>query len=398
MRAAIACEMYLATLMLLGSGELGREFTIAAKRLGCRVIACDRYANAPAMQLADAFEVFPMLDGKAMRKAVEKHKPDVIVPEIEAIDTGTLAELEKEGWRVAPSAKAVQLTMNRDGIRDFAARELGLVTSKYRFAESRDEAIAAAQEVGTPCVIKPVMSSSGKGQSTAKSADDVGTAWDYAVANMRGDRPRVIVEEFIEFDSEITLLTVATKDGVIFCAPIGHRQDLGDYRESWQPAGIPREALHSARHQSRKVVEALGGQGIFGVEFFIRGDEAIFSELSPRPHDTGMVTLISQSPNEFELHLRAILGLPIPTIELAGPSASAVILAAQESESFAFDGVPDALALGTAGRPVDLRLFAKPNTLKRRRMGVALARADSTEDAVATAVAAAAKVRIRYDG
>jgi phosphoribosylglycinamide formyltransferase 2 len=390
--------MYLATLMLLGSGELGREFTIAAKRLGCRVIACDRYANAPAMQLADAFEVFPMLDGKAMRKAVEKHKPDVIVPEIEAIDTGTLAELEKEGWRVAPSAKAVQLTMNRDGIRDFAARELGLVTSKYRFAESRDEAIAAAQEVGTPCVIKPVMSSSGKGQSTAKSADDVGTAWDYAVANMRGDRPRVIVEEFIEFDSEITLLTVATKDGVIFCAPIGHRQDLGDYRESWQPAGIPREALHSARHQSRKVVEALGGQGIFGVEFFIRGDEAIFSELSPRPHDTGMVTLISQSPNEFELHLRAILGLPIPTIELAGPSASAVILAAQESESFAFDGVPDALALGTAGRPVDLRLFAKPNTLKRRRMGVALARADSTEDAVATAVAAAAKVRIRYDG
>jgi len=215
---------------------------------------------------------------------------------------------------------------------------------------------------------------------------------------MRGDRPRVIVEEFIEFDSEITLLTVATKDGVIFCAPIGHRQDLGDYRESWQPAGIPREALHSARHQSRKVVEALGGQGIFGVEFFIRGDEAIFSELSPRPHDTGMVTLISQSPNEFELHLRAILGLPIPTIELAGPSASAVILAAQESESFAFDGVPDALALGTAGRPVDLRLFAKPNTLKRRRMGVALARADSTEDAVATAVAAAAKVRIRYDG
>ena len=398
MRAAIACEMYLATLMLLGSGELGREFTIAAKRLGCRVIACDRYANAPAMQLADAFEVFPMLDGKAMRKAVEKHKPDVIVPEIEAIDTGTLAELEKEGWRVAPSAKAVQLTMNRDGIRDFAARELGLVTSKYRFAESRDEAIAAAQKVGTPCVIKPVMSSSGKGQSTAKSADDVGTAWDYAVANMRGDRPRVIVEEFIEFDSEITLLTVATKDGVIFCAPIGHRQDLGDYRESWQPAGIPREALHSARHQSRKVVEALGGQGIFGVEFFIRGDEAIFSELSPRPHDTGMVTLISQSPNEFELHLRAILGLPIPTIELAGPSASAVILAAQESESFAFDGVPDALALGTAGRPVDLRLFAKPNTLKRRRMGVALARADSTEDAVATAVAAAAKVRIRYDG
>jgi len=390
--------MYLATLMLLGSGELGREFAIAAKRLGCRVIACDRYPNAPAMQLADAFEVFSMLDGKALRKAVEKHRPDVIVPEIEAIDTATLAALEQEGWRVAPSAKAVQLTMNRDGIRDFASRELGLMTSKYLFAESRDEAIAAVQEVGVPCVIKPVMSSSGKGQSTAKSAEEVGTAWDYAVANMRGDRPRVIVEEYIKFDSEITLLTIATKDGVIFCAPIGHRQEAGDYRESWQPAGIPREALHSARHQSSKVVEALGGQGIFGVEFFIRGGEAIFSELSPRPHDTGMVTLISQSPNEFELHLRAILGLPIPTIELAGPSASAVILADRESEHFAFEGLTEALDFGSAGNPVDVRIFAKPGTLNRRRMGVALARAESTDDAVAIAVAAAAAVRIRYDG
>ena len=300
--------MHTATLMLLGAGELGREFAIAAKRLGCRLIACDRYENAPAMQVADAFEVFSMLDGAALRKAVEKHKPDVIVPEIEAIDTATLAELEKEGWRVAPSAKAVQLTMNRDGIRDFAARELGLVTSKYKFAESRDEALAAGEEVGLPCVVKPVMSSSGKGQSVAKSSAEVGKAWDYAVANMRGDRPRVIVEEFIEFDSEITLLTVATKDGILFCEPIGHRQEAGDYRESWQPAGIPREALHSARFQSRKVVEALGGHGIFGVEFFIRGDQAIFSELSPRPHDTGMVTLISQFPNQFELHLRAILG------------------------------------------------------------------------------------------
>ena len=390
--------MYLATLMLLGSGELGREFAIAAKRLGCRVIACDRYPNAPAMQLSDACEVFSMLDGKALRKAVEKHRPDVIVPEIEAIDTATLAALEHEGWRVAPSANAVQLTMNRDGIRDFAARELGLVTSKYRFAESRDEAIAVAEHAGIPCVIKPVMSSSGKGQSTAKTIEEVGTAWDYAVANMRGDRPRVIVEEFIEFDSEITLLTVATKDGVIFCPPIGHRQEAGDYRESWQPAGIPREALHSARHQSRKLVEALGGQGIFGVEFFIRGDEAIFSELSPRPHDTGMVTLISQSPNEFELHLRAILGLPIPAIELAGPSASAVILADRESERFAFDGISEALSLGSTGRPVDLRLFAKPNTLNRRRMGVVLARAASIDEAVATAVTAASKVRIRYEG
>lgn len=388
--------MYLATLMLLGSGELGREFAIAAKRLGCRIIACDRYENAPAMQLADAFEVFPMLDGKALRVAVEKHKPDVIIPEIEAIDTAALAELEKEGWRVAPSAKAVQLTMNRDGIRDFAANELGLVTSHYRFAESRDEAIAAAEEVGVSCVVKPVMSSSGKGQTTVRKAEEVGAAWDYAVANMRGDRPRVIVEEFIAFDSEITLLTVATKDGVLFCAPVGHRQERGDYRESWQPAGIPREALHSARYQARKVVEALGGHGIFGVEFFVRGDQAIFSELSPRPHDTGMVTLISQFPNEFELHLRAVLGLPIPSIELAGPSASAVILASEESDSVAYEGVADALALGAPGNPVDVRIFAKPKTLKNRRMGVALARAATVEDAVERAKAAAARVRIRY--
>ena len=389
--------MYLATLMLLGSGELGREFAIAAKRLGCRVIACDRYANAPAMQLADASEVFSMLDGKALRAAVGKHKPDVIVPEIEAIDTATLAELEGEGWRVAPSAKAVQLTMNRDGIRDFAARELGLNTSNYRFAESREEAISAAAEVGLPCVIKPVMSSSGKGQSTAKDAEEVGTAWDYAVEKMRGDRPRVIVEEFVKFDSEITLLTVATKDGVLFCAPIGHRQEIGDYRESWQPAAIPREALQSARFQARKVVEALGGHGIFGVEFFVAGDQAIFSELSPRPHDTGMVTLISQFPNQFELHLRAILGLPIPGIELAGPSASAVILGDRQSSSFAFEGLADALALGAPGNPVDIRLFAKPETLVNRRMGVALARGATVDDAVERAKAAASRVRIRYD-
>ena len=390
--------MYLATLMLLGSGELGREFTIAAKRLGCRIIACDRYENAPAMQLADAFEVFPMLDGKALRAAVEKHKPDVIVPEIEAIDTATLAALEAEGWRVAPSAKAVQLTMNRDGIRDFAANEIGLVTSKYRFAESREEAIAAADEVGLPCVVKPVMSSSGKGQSTAKRSEEVGPAWDYAVANMRGDRPRVIVEEYIAFDSEITLLTVATREGILFCAPVGHRQEKGDYRESWQPAAIPREALHSARYQARKIVEALGGHGIFGVEFFVRGDQAIFSELSPRPHDTGMVTLISQFPNEFELHLRAILGLPIPSIELIGPSASAVILADRESDDFSYAGVPEALALGAPGYPVDLRIFAKPKTLSNRRMGVALARGPSVEDALERAKAAAAHVRIDYQG
>ena len=389
--------MYLATLMLLGSGELGREFAIAAKRLGCRVIACDRYALAPAMQCSDAFEVFSMLDGAALRAAVEKHRPDVIIPEIEAIDTATLAELEREGWRVAPSARAVQLTMNRDGIREFAARELGLVTSRYRFAESRDEALAAAQSVGLPCVIKPVMSSSGKGQSTARTAEEVGAAWDYAVAKMRGDRTRVIVEEFIAFDSEITLLTVATQTGVLFCEPVGHRQEAGDYRTSWQPAAIPPAALESAQDQARKVVQALGGTGIFGVEFFIRGDEAIFSELSPRPHDTGMVTLISQLPNEFELHLRAILGLPIPAIEFAGPSASAVILASEESDHFRFEGVAEALALGGPGKPVDVRLFAKPNTLKNRRMGVALARAGSVDEAVETAIDASAKVEIRYE-
>ena len=390
--------MHIASLMLLGSGELGREFAIAAKRLGCRIIACDRYANAPAMQMADAFEVFPMLDGAALRAAVEKHRPDFIVPEIEAIDTETLSELEAEGWHVVPSAKAVRLTMNRDGIRDFAAKELGLVTSRYHFAESREEAIAAARDVGLPCVVKPVMSSSGKGQSTATSEDELGKAWDYAVANMRGDRPRVIVEEFIRFDSEITLLTVLTKDGVLFCPPIGHRQELGDYRESWQPAALPSAALASARNQAKRVVESLGGHGIFGVEFFVRGEDAIFSELSPRPHDTGMVTLISQYPNEFELHVRAILGLTIPAIEIAGPSASAVILADRESEDFDYEGLDGALALGQAGEPVDLRIFTKPRTLKNRRMGVALARAATVEEAVECAKAAAAKVRIAYRG
>ncbi len=388
--------MYLATLMLLGSGELGREFTIAAKRLGCRVIACDRYDNAPAMQLADAREVFPMLDGAALRVAVEKHRPDYIVPEIEAIDTATLAELEREGWHVVPSAKAVQLTMNRDGIRDFAAKELGLTTSRYLFAETREEAIAAAATIGLPAVVKPVMSSSGKGQSVARSEDELGAAFDYAVANMRGDRPRVIVEEFIAFDYEITLLTVATKDGVLFCPPIGHRQESGDYRESWQPAPMDTAVLKSAQDQAAKVVTALSGHGIFGVEFFVAGDRAIFSELSPRPHDTGMVTLIGQDPNEFELHLRAILGLPIPAIELAGPAASAVILAAQESHDFGYSGVAEALALGEPGKPVDLRLFAKPNTLKYRRMGVALARDADVERAKDRAVAAARHVKIEY--
>jgi phosphoribosylglycinamide formyltransferase 2 len=388
--------MFLSTIMLLGSGELGREFAIAAKRLGCRVIACDRYDNAPAMQVADEREVFPMLDGPALRAAVEKHRPDHIVPEIEAIDTATLADLEREGWHVVPSAKAVQLTMNRDGIRDFAAEELGLTTSRYIFAETREDAIAAAETVDLPAVVKPVMSSSGKGQSTARTVEELATAFDYAVANMRGDRPRVIVEEFIAFDYEITLLTVATKDGVLFCPPIGHRQEKGDYRESWQPHPMDAAVLASAEEQAAKVVTALGGHGIFGVEFFIAGDRAIFSELSPRPHDTGMVTLISQSPNEFELHLRAILGLPIPAIELTGPSASAVILADRESKDFTFTGVADALERGEPGKPVDLRIFAKPSTLKNRRMGVALARGADVDEAVDRAVTTAGKVEISY--
>ncbi|GLR48736.1 formate-dependent phosphoribosylglycinamide formyltransferase [Sphingomonas astaxanthinifaciens] len=389
--------MFLAKLMLLGSGELGREFAIAAKRLGCAVVACDRYAGAPAMQVADAAEVFSMLDGESLRAAVEKHRPDFIVPEIEAIDTATLAALESEGWHVVPSAKAAQLTMNRDGIRRFAAEELGLTTSRYRFAESEEEALAAAEHVGLPCVIKPVMSSSGKGQSTASTPDEVRSAFRYAIEKMRGDRPRVIVEEFIRFDSEITLLTVAAADGVHFCAPIGHRQEAGDYRESWQPAALAPPVLESAQRQAATIVSALGGRGLFGVEFFIAGDRAIFSELSPRPHDTGMVTLVSQEPNEFELHLRAILGLPVAPIVQRGPSASAVVLADRPSRAFAFRGVAEALAKGSPATPVDLRLFGKPETLPGRRMGVALARAASMGQAVDLAKAVAAAVAIEYE-
>ncbi len=389
--------MFLAKLMLLGSGELGREVAIAAKRLGCEVVACDRYPNAPAMQVADAAEVFSMLDGAALRAAVEKHRPDFIVPEIEAIDTATLAALEGEGWHVVPTARAAQLTMNRDGIRRFAAEELGLTTSRYRFAATEEEALAAASHVGLPCVIKPVMSSSGKGQSTATTPDEVRTAFAYAIEKMRGDRPMAIVEEFIRFDSEITLLTIAAADGIHFCAPIGHRQEAGDYRESWQPAALTPDVLEDAQQQAAAIVRALGGRGLFGVEFFIAGGRAIFSELSPRPHDTGMVTLISQEPSEFELHLRAILGLPLGPIVQRGPSASAVILADRAATRFRFEGVGEALGMSTAETPVDLRLFGKPETLVGRRMGVALARAASIEEAVAAAKAAAASVSIAFE-
>jgi len=387
-----------ATILLLGSGELGREFVISAKRLGCRVIACDSYEGAPAMQVADAFEVFSMLDGDALRGAIEKHRPDHIVPEVEAIRTEILAEVEADGYHVVPSARAAQLTMNRDAIRDLAASELALTTSTFEYAETREQLYAAAARIGFPLVVKPVMSSSGKGQSTVKSEADIDAAWDYAAAGMRGDRLRVIAEAFIDFDYEITLLTVRHQNGVTFCPPIGHRQERGDYRESWQPAAMSKAALASAQDMATKVVDALGGHGIFGVEFFVKGDTVIFSELSPRPHDTGMVTLISQSLSEFDLHARAILGLPIPAIAVPGASASAVLLADRDASDFAISGLADALIPPSPATTIDARIFGKPVTRPYRRMGVTLARvADgTTDDARAAAVAAAARLTIDY--
>jgi phosphoribosylglycinamide formyltransferase 2 len=382
---------FTAKILLLGSGELGREFTISAKRLGAYVVACDNYAGAPAMQIADACEIFSMLDGDLLRAAVERHDPDFIVPEIEAIRTEVLQQLEAEGRCVVPSARAAAMTMNRDSIRELAAGGLGLRTSRYRFAESLNEVVAGAEHTGLPCVVKPVMSSSGKGQSTVRSADELERAWAYAVDNMRGDRPRVIVEEYIDFDYEITLLTVRTREGTTFCPPIGHRQEKGDYRESWQPAAMSAKALADAQEMAAEVVDDLGGYGIFGVEYFVRGDEVIFSELSPRPHDTGMVTSISQDLSEFDLHARAILGLPIPDIMLRAPSASAVILADRESNRFSFEGLGEALALAD-----DVRLFGKPATRPNRRMGVALATDGDVDEARRRAMEAAARVTIVY--
>lgn len=387
-----------AKILLLGSGELGREFVIAAKRLGCHVIACDSYAAAPAMQVADQCEIFSMLDAAALGAAIEKHQPDFIVPEIEAIRTEILADYEGKGFTVVPSARAAQLTMNRDAIRDLAASELGLTTSRYLYAESREELHAAVAELGLPLVVKPVMSSSGKGQSTMRSEDDIDTSWDYAAAGMRGDRLRVIAEQFIDFDYEITLLTIRARDGVHFCPPIGHRQERGDYRESWQPTAMSAAALQAAQDMAAKVVDALGGYGLFGVEFFVKGDSVIFSELSPRPHDTGMVTLVSQTLNEFDLHIRAILGLPIPQITLLGASASAVVLADRDCSDFSITGLSDALALATPDTHVDARIFSKPVTRPYRRMGVTLARVTDgdTDKARAVAVAAAGKIVINY--
>lgn len=387
-----------AKILLLGSGELGREFVIAAKRLGCHVIACDSYAKAPAMQFADESEVFSMLDGAALGAAIEKHQPDFIVPEIEAIRTEVLADYEAKGFTVVPSARAAQLTMNRDAIRDLAASELGLNTSRYLYAESRKELHAAVAKLGLPLVVKPVMSSSGKGQSTMRTQADIDASWDYAAAGMRGDRLRVIAEQFIDFDYEITLLTVRARDGVHFCPPIGHRQERGDYRESWQPAAMSDAALKSAQDMAAKVVDSLGGYGLFGVEFFVKGDAVIFSELSPRPHDTGMVTLVSQTLNEFDLHARAILGLPIPDITLLGASASAVVLADRDAADFTITGLADALALGNDEAFVDARIFGKPVTRPYRRMAVTLARVNSgnADTARAIAVVAAEKITINY--
>lgn len=358
--------------LLLGSGELGKEFVIALQRYGQYVIAVDSYEGAPAMQVAHEFEVINMLDGAELDRLVAKHKPDLVVPEIEAIRTERFYDYEKQGIQVVPSAKAANFTMNRKAIRDLAAKELGLKTANYRYATSADELKAAVAEVGIPCVVKPLMSSSGKGQSSIKSEDEILTAWEYAVSGSRGDLVEVIVEEFIPFESEITLLTVTQKNGpTLFCPPIGHRQERGDYQESWQPATLSEAALKTAQNMADKVTEALTGAGIWGVEFFISGDTVWFSELSPRPHDTGMVTLIgSQNFSEFELHARAVLGLPIPEITLERVAASAVVLAGSESGNYpTISGLEDAAAF----LRTDFRVFGKPTTRKYRRMAVGLA-------------------------
>ncbi|WP_408587793.1 formate-dependent phosphoribosylglycinamide formyltransferase [Novosphingobium sp.] len=387
---------YTARILLLGSGELGREFVISAKRLGCHVTACDSYDDAPAMQLADERRVFSMLDAQALAATIAEVKPDYIVPEIEAIRTEVLADFEAQGFNVVPSSRATIMTMNRDRIREVAAVELGLRTSRYRYAESLDEVRQGAAHTGFPCVIKPVMSSSGKGQSTVKDEAGLEAAWDYAVANMRGDRRRVIVEEFIAFDYEITLLTIRHRGGVSFCPAIGHRQERGDYQESWQPTPMSDQAIADAQAMATKVVDNLGGYGLFGVEFFVRGEEVIFSELSPRPHDTGMVTLVSQDLTEFDLHARAILGLPIPAqIGLRGPSASAVVLADRHAETFRVEGLADAMAV--PAEVMDVRVFAKPVTRPYRRMAVALARAATSDEARELAAQAAGKVRLIYE-
>lgn len=376
-------------ILLLGSGELGKEVAIEAMRLGVEVVACDRYENAPAMQVAHKSRVFSMLEGAEIRKAVEEEKPNFIVPEIEAIATATLIELEQEGWNVIPTARAAQLTMNREGIRRLAAEELKLPTSPYFFASTLEEMEKAAHELGFPCVVKPTMSSSGKGQSVLKSANDIQTAWEYAMEAGRGKTGKVIVEGFISFDYEITLLTVRHAGGTSFCAPIGHVQIDGDYRESWQPHAMSETALKKSEDIARKVTDALGGRGIFGVELFIKGDDVWFSEVSPRPHDTGMVTMATQTMSEFELHVRAILGLPIPEIACR-PGASAAVLSDIETDAPVFEGIADVLKEKNTG----VRIFGKPKAYERRRMAVVLATAETTEEAREKAVGGSKKIRI----
>ncbi len=380
--------------MLLGSGELGKEVIIALQRLGVEVIAVDRYADAPGHQVAHRAHVVSMTDGAALRKLVEAERPHLIVPEIEAIATDMLVEIEREGLaEVIPTARAAKLTMNREGIRRLAAEELGLPTSPYKFADSLDELRAAVAKIGCPCIVKPVMSSSGKGQSTIRTPEDIDKAWDYAAAGGRVNQGRVIVEGFIDFDYEITLLTVRARDEsgevqTYFCDPIGHLQVNGDYVESWQPQAMSPLALERSREIARKVTGNLGGRGIFGVELFIKGDDVWFSEVSPRPHDTGLVTLASQRLSEFELHARAILGLPVDVSPRA-PGASAVIYGGMEEKGIAFDGVADALAVPTS----DIRLFGKPESFVKRRMGVAVANGADTDEARRRAKLAASRVK-----
>ncbi|WP_250623767.1 formate-dependent phosphoribosylglycinamide formyltransferase [Pinirhizobacter soli] len=376
--------------LLLGSGELGKEVAIELQRLAVEVIAVDRYANAPAMQVAHRSHVIDMLDGAALRAVIEQENPDLVVPEIEAIHTPTLVEMEKQGLKVIPTARAAWLTMDREGIRRLAAEELQLPTSPYRFCSTREEYLEAVQALGTPCVVKPVMSSSGKGQSVVRTPADADASWDYAQSGGRAGKGRVIVEGFIDFDYEITLLTVRHAAGVAYCAPIGHRQEDGDYRESWQPQAMSATALAQAQRQAGAITGALGGWGVFGVEFFVRGDEVIFSEVSPRPHDTGLVTLISQDLSEFALHARAILGLPVPAIRLYGPAASCAVLVEGDGVAPRYHGIDQALA----EPDTMLRIFGKPEVHGRRRMAVTLARGDTPEDARDKAVRAAGSIKV----
>ena len=376
--------------MLLGSGELGKEVAIELVRLGVEVVACDRYEGAPAMQIAQKSKTFNMLDGEALRSAIEDERPDHIIPEVEAIATPTLVELEKEGFNVTPTANAARLTMNREGIRRLAAETLGVPTSPYRFASTEEEFKEAIKEVGIPCVVKPIMSSSGHGQSTVKSEADIDRAWHISQEGGRAGAGRVIVEGFVDFDYEITLLTVRNVAGTQFCEPVGHIQQDGDYRYSWQPQAMAPVAIEKAQEIAKKVTDALGGYGIFGVEMFIKGDDVIFSEVSPRPHDTGMVTMISQNMSEFALHARALMGLPTPAIRFYGPSASKAIVVEGDSNRVEFENVDKVLE-----EPgVDIRIFGKPEVKGHRRMGVILATADSVEEAIAKCDRAYAKLKI----